>query len=426
VAEGTTESVMAGTLPRNSDKALVVPYYVRACALGISAYLIGIHLWTWVFNVRYFLAGRADFRAMYVAGYLVRTGQRDRLYDFGLQSRLQDSIVGPSNTPLPFNHLSYESLLFAPLSLFTYRTAYLIFLGLNLCLLGACFGMFRSWTQNLSEIYPWFPVALFAGYLPIAAALIQGQDSILLLTIFAGSFLLVERNQDAWAGVLLGLTIFKFQLALPIALMFLLWKNWGLLTGFVVTSTLVLCGSVWLVGPAGIRTYIHLLLTMSNTITPEYLRNVASPNQMPNLRGLMFGLANHRIPASFVQIITVSLSAAVLFWGTCRSGLRRGLVGFLAAITIATLVSYHLNIHDLSVMFLPIVCVLDRFVQSEGNGQTMDKWLARSAALAFCAPVAESFFPEHLYLASVPVFIFLAILLRHPVATGMPVPPPET
>jgi hypothetical protein len=426
MAEKTTESVIAETPRRNSGTPLAVPYYVRACALGISAYLIGIHLWTWVFNVRYFLAGRADFRAMYVAGYLVRIGQRHRLYDFGLQARLQDSIAGPSDTPLPFNHLSYESLLFAPLSLFTYRTAYLMFLILNLCLLGICFGMLRSWTRNLSEIYPWFPVALFAAYLPIAAALIQGQDSIILLTIFAGSFLLVERNQDGLAGVLLGLTIFKFQLALPIALIFLLWKNWGLLSGFIVTSTLVLFGSVWLVGPAGMRTYIHLLLTMSNTTRPEYLRNVASPNQMPNLRGLMFGLASQRIPASLVQIITVTLSAAVLFWGISRSGLRRGLVGFLAAITIATLVSYHLNIHDLSVMFVPILCVLDRFVQSEANGQVMDKWLARSAALAFCAPVAESFFPEHLYLASVPIFIFLAILLGHPVANGMPVPPSAT
>ena len=416
-----TEFEIAETLPENAGHLPAVPYYVRACALGISAYLIGIHLWTWVFNVRYFLAGRADFRAMYVAGYLVRTGQRYHLYDLGLQIQLQNSLVGPSDTPLPFNHLSYESLLFAPLSLFTYRTAYLSFLVLNLCLLGACFVMLRPWTRNLAQIYPWFPIALFAAYLPIAAALIQGQDSIILLTIFAGSLLLITRNQDALAGVLLGLSIFKFQLAIPIALMFLVWKNWRLLAGFAATSAVMLCGSIWLVGSAGAKTYFHLLLTMSSTMTPDYLRNVANPSQMPNLRGLIFGLADHHVPASLVQLITVVMSAALLFWAATRLALRRTPFGFLAAITVATLVSYHLNLHDLSVMFIPIMCMLDRFILSEGKDHKMDSWLARSAALAFCAPIAESFFPEHLYLASVPIIIFLAILLAHPAEDGMQV-----
>ena len=418
MAEKTTESEIALAEPTNIARASTAPYYVKACALGISAYLIGIHLWTWVFNVRYFLAGRADFRAMYVAGYLVRTGQRHHLYDLGLQIQLQNSLVGPSNTPLPFNHLSYESLLFAPLSLFTYRTAYLSFLVLNLCLLGACFVMLRPWTRSLAQIYPWFPIALFAAYLPIAAALIQGQDSIILLTIFAGSLILITRNQDALTGVLLGLTIFKFQLAIPIALMFLAWKNWRLLAGFAATSALMLCGSIWLVGPASIKTYFHLLLTMSSTKTPDYLRNVANPSQMPNLRGLIFGLADHHIPASFVPLITVILSAALLFWAATRLALRRTPFGFLAAITVATLVSYHLNLHDLSVMFIPIMCTLDRFILREANDHKMDRWLARSAALAFCAPIAESFFPDHLYLASVPIIIFLAILLAHPSEHG--------
>jgi hypothetical protein len=401
--------------PDYAEKEPVVPYYVKACGLGITAYLIGIHLWTWVFNVRYFLAGRADFRAMYAAGYLVRTGHRHQLYEYPIQARFQDLVVGPSNTPLPFNHLAYESLLFVPLSVFTYRTAYFIFLFANLFLLGICFVMLRSWTRNLAKVYRWLPVALFVAYLPIAATLIQGQDSILLLTIFTGAFVLMERNQSTLAGALVGLAMFKFQLAVPIALIFLFWRGWRFVAGFVATSAVVLCVSSWLVGFAQMKTYAHLLSTMSSASGSAYFPRVATPNQMPNLRGLIFGLANHNIPASLVLIAIAISSAVLLLWAATRQNIQRTLSALLVAVTVAALVSYHLNLHDLSVMFLPILSVLDHFVLSEADGSAMDKWTARSAALAFCAPVAESFFPDHLYLASLPILIFLAFLLKDPI-----------
>jgi hypothetical protein len=138
------------------------------------------------------------------------------------------------------------------------------------------------------------------------------------------------------------------------------------------------------------------------------------PNQMPNLRGLIFGLAHTRISTAAVQISTVVASAGLLLWTVTRRNGRRILSAPLAAITVAVLVSYHLLIHDLSVMFVPILCALDRFILQQEDGNTIDKWLTRSAAVAFCAPIAESFFPDHLYLVCVPLLIFLAFLLERP------------
>ena len=389
-----------------------LPYYVKACALGITAYLIGIHLWTWVFTARFFLAGRADFRAMYIAGYLVRTGQRKHLYEYALQARLQDLIVGPSDTPLPFNHLAYESLLFAPLSMFKYPTAYSIFLLTNLLFLAICFAVLRPWTRNLSKVYKWFPVALVAAFLPIAAALIQGQDSILLLLIFAGSFALLERHKDSLAGTLAGLSMFKFQLALPIALIYLLWRKWKFAAGFAAMSLFVLSVSAWLVGFAQIKTYSHLLTTMSSSTPASFLRNVFTANQMPNLRGLIFGLAYGLLPTSFVSIVTAISSATLLLWAATSQHLRTSVYAPIVAITLAVLVSYHLNFHDLSLMLVPILWALDQFIFSEAGGRRSHVWVVRSAALAFCAPVAESFFPQHLYLIAVPMLIFFVLLLR--------------
>jgi len=401
-----------------------VPYYVKASALGIPAYLIGVHLWTWVFNVRYFLAGRADFRALYTAGYLLRTGGRHQLYDYALQEHLQNAIVGLSNTPLPFNHLAYESLLFAPLSLLKYRTAYLIFLLANLLTLAACIRMLQPWTRNLARVYAGFPLALFAAYLPIAAALIQGQDSILLLAAVCGLLVLLERNEDRAAGALLGLTMFKFQFALPIVLIFLAWRRWKFVSGFVLCSLSVLLVSVWLVGIAETRQLFHLLSTISATSGPaDYLGSAVNPIHMPNLRGLVFGIGHNYFSVPLLQSITAALSAALLLWVARMRVVSQSRSGLMVAVTAAVLVSYHSNIHDLSILLGPILWTLDRHLLHEADHRT-SRWLVVSATLAFCAPVAESFFPDHLYLASIPIIMFLVVLAKYDASsahlTGVP------
>ena len=390
-----------------------VPYYVKACALGIPAYLIGIHFWTWVFNVRYFLAGWADFRSLYTAGYLIRTGHRHQLYEFGLQEHFQNAIVDPSNVTLPFNHLAYESLLFAPLSFVTYRTAYFIFLGVNLVTLALCFRLLRPWTRNLAKVYRWLPIALFAAYLPIAAALIQGQDSILLLAAFTGLFVLLEHDQHGWAGAVLGLAMFKFQFALPVALVFLFWRRWKFIAGFAVSAGALLSISVWLVGLSQMRTFVRLLSTISAISGPtDYLANAVSPNHMPNLRGLIFGLADDHFPTKALQVTIAIASAVLLLWVVKRCNIAYKSSASLVVITVTVLVSYHSNIHDLSILLVPILCTLDRYVLRQSNDAAA-RWLTISAASAFCAPVAESFFSDRLYLASLPILILLVVLIKH-------------
>jgi hypothetical protein len=52
-----------------------IPYYVRACALGLPAYLGGVHLWSWIVMGSTFAAGVGGFSTFYMAGYFVRSGQ---------------------------------------------------------------------------------------------------------------------------------------------------------------------------------------------------------------------------------------------------------------------------------------------------------------------------------------------------------------
>jgi hypothetical protein len=394
----------------SSASKIVVPYYVRGLSLGVPAYLIGVHLWTWVFMLPTFLGGRADFRQLYTAGFMVRSGYASQLYDFDSQHRFQNALVSSADIALPFNHLSYEALLFAPFSLLPFRAAYFTFLGTNLALLALCYRLLRPGMEKLADIFRWLPAAMFLGFLPVAAALMQGQDSILLLTLLVAATVALQHGRDLTAGALIGFGLFKFQIVLPIALLLLLWRRWRFSAGFAWSAAAVGLISLWLVGLTGAETYVRSLIHMSVGLTSaaEQFRYGISPAAMPNLRGLIFGLAHTRLSAFWLQALTIILSAATLL--AVAVIVRRkqwGVDAFLVAITASAIVSYHLLIHDLSVMLIPIALMLNRFIAAESTGNSAGRLIARMSALIFIAPVCISYIPGHFYLVSLPLASFL-------------------
>src|ERR1700758_3100214 len=86
-------------------------------ARSIAAILLGVQLASWIAFLPIALKGHADFRQLYTSGFMLWSGNRHNLYDFAIQKSIQDSVVSPELNALPFNHLAYEAILFAPLSL---------------------------------------------------------------------------------------------------------------------------------------------------------------------------------------------------------------------------------------------------------------------------------------------------------------------
>lgn len=386
------------------------PYYVRGLALGIPAYLIGIHLWTWVFMLSILLGGRADFRQLYTAGFMVRSGHARQLYDYDSQHRFQNEFVSPGDIALPFNHLAYEALLFAPFSLLPFRTAYFTFLGMNLGLLALSFRLLRPRMDKLAEVWRWLPAAMFLGFLPVAVALMQGQDSILLLTLLVAAMAALQQGRELTAGALVGLGLFKFQIVIPIALLFLVWRHRRFSAGFALSGAVAGAVSLCLVGFSQAVVYARSLVSMSVGLASrvDQFRYGISPAAMPNLRGLIFGLADTRLSGFWVQAVTIVLSGMVLLW-VARVVPERllGADALLLAITASAVVSYHLLIHDLSVLLIPIAVTLNRFVEAEATGDRCGRLIARASALMFVAPICMSYSAGHFYLVSLPLLAFL-------------------
>jgi hypothetical protein len=237
--------------------------------------------------------------------------------------------------------------------------------------------------------------------------LIQGQDSIVLLFLLTCGLLAIEWNMEFWAGVLVAVGLFKFTVVLPIALLFLIWRRWKFTAGFAITAALVAGISMWMVGWAQTEKYLQLLRAMSVRLSSSadqafYTIQITA---MPNLRGLVYGLANWYVSNHAIQFITVVFSIFVLIWAAIAGAKLAGPDRFLFAITTSAVVSYHFLLHDMSILFLPIIAALDRYLRSGSPA-------GRSAALLFIAPLCWSFAPSHFYLVCLPLCVFLAFASR--------------
>jgi hypothetical protein len=291
---------------------------------------------------------RSDFRAFYSAGHIVRSGEA--LYDYDSEKRVQDKFVAPLWGLMPFFCPAYAALPFVPLSELSYRVAYFVFLAINLALACLAAVVLRPFLPSMADIWKPLPILLFLCSFPVGLAFRQGQVTIILLLLYCGCFAAIQRGQDFCAGILLALALVKFQIALPVALLFLVWRRWRFMAGFASAAAVVAVVSVFLAG--GLESYWRALTRASYTAATTQVRYAVNPTEMPNLYGFFYSLSSH-----WGLVLTVAFSLVLMIWAASR---RPSLP---LALTVGVLVSYHLFTYDLGLLLLPVILVLDEMIR---------------------------------------------------------------
>jgi hypothetical protein len=379
-------------------------YYLKPLSLGIIAYLAGGILTTWATGTASFSHGRSDFRAYYTAGYMVRKGMVRDLYNYDLVLRFQNELASREELAMPFIHPAFESLLFVPFSFLSFHTAYFVYLALNVCVLAAVFLLLRRRFTHIQAVYRWLPAAMFLTFFPVTACLIQGQDSIILLFLLTVAFLALEERKEWRAGLCLGLGVFRFQIMLPVALLFLLWRRWRVIGGFLLSGAAAAMASIEMIG--GVAPYAKALARLNIALnSPEALwERGAWIFRMPNLEGLAFGLWGGS-PWNLALTAVASLALVLIASRSTRYHL-------LIAIVAGELVSYYSYVYDMSILLLPIVLLMDMSIPYESlPGWRTEKLLFRTSVLAFVTPVLLQFAPEHFYFAAVGILVFFAAIV---------------
>jgi glycosyl transferase family 87 len=394
------------------------PHYVRSLSMAIPAVFLGFQISGWVFAVRALREGRVDFRAQYTAGYMLRSGNAHRLYDYATQFLVQNRLISPRTATMPFDHMAYEALLFAPFSFLRFKAAYLAFLVLNLASLFMSIVMIRRWTPTLNQLYPWLAPVMILAYLPTAVALMQGQESALLLLDLVVCYAALTNGDEVIAGIVLSLGMFKFQIILPIALLFVLWRRWRFVWGFSVSTIGLLLISFALVGMDAARSYLCLLMSMSVGLrsAADQVRLGVPPAAMPNLRGLVIGFLGHRVPVPGEQV-TIGVLSAIIIAAAYVRGRRWPSTGRLLIATVAAaLVSYHSLIHDMTILLLPLLVVLNGSITSIPAGPAALRNVAILATLLFVAPVLFCFVPASFFIVGLATCAFFYAVIQWTVA----------
>lgn len=318
--------------------------------------------------------GLTDFSVLYTAGTILREGHGHQLYDRDLQYRVQEAFtghVGFRRGPLPFIHPPFEGLIFWPLSLFKYNSAFLVWDAISvLALLGVGI-ILRSCIDWFHEVALWKFMLCALAFFPVVMCLLQGQDSILLLLFCALALRAMRRNSDVAAGCWLALGSFKFQFTVPIVALFFLWKRRRVVLGFLPIAAILVLASI---GISGLRSLIDYPQFALRVVETQKLGGVPLA-LLPNLHGLIVGWNGMR-PMWATIAMAVAASILLLGFAVVR-GRKVGFVSsqndfdlqFSLASVIAVLLAWQTNIHDLSLLILPLILLIGCGLRSRDSGQ---------------------------------------------------------
>jgi len=327
----------------------------------LKLYLIGLlvlQVCTLIAGIWPVRGGYIDFRSFYTAGYMLRTGHASQLYDYSAEQIFQSALASADPRALPLMSPPFTALPFVALSVLSFWHAYIVFAVINLLLLVACIPLLKPFLTALSAPWNSAPALLILSFLPAGIALLMGQLSILLLLIYCACFVALRRDRNFLAGLILSLGLMKFQIVLPIAALFLLWRQWRFFAGFLTGGTLLTAISLRMLGVSAFTSYLHSLFAMTRAVHADrylQLHFAILPNQMPNLYGLLFILARG---AAWSHILILAVSLVLFIW-TARQ--RPSLP--LALLT-GMLVSYHLFFYDLTLLLLPLSLLADHLLRT--------------------------------------------------------------
>lgn len=302
-----------------------------------------------------------DFRTFYAAGVLVRTDPA-HLYDLAAQQQVQNARVSVKGAALPFLHPSYEALVDAAFAWMPYRAAYLSFMGFNLLLVLAAFFVGRG--SGAMALWPERAGPMMFLFIPLLVTVWQGQDSILFLLVCCLAWRELEEGHDARAGVALALGLFKFQLAIPMAVVLVARRGWRFAAGFAAAGAGVAAACFAMVGRAGSAVVMRLLVAGSlahDQGAAAQQAMVIKPTAMPNLVGLLYSCGTRMLPAGVAFVVVAAVSAGVLCG--CMIAARKARteqVAFALAVLAGVLVSYHMYIYDATLLLVPMALLWAR------------------------------------------------------------------
>jgi hypothetical protein len=370
-------------------------------------------------------AGNNDFPVFYSNAQMVREGDAAHLYDFAAENNFVHRVSDLARAPN--NHLPYELLAFIPFTYLSFSAAHVLWTLVSVAMLvGVALLMRSAPPAGLS-----FRVTLLAtlAFFPVWYCLLQGQDSILQVFLFALSYWLWKRGREDAAGFTLAMGLFRPQIVLPFALVAVLAGKWKFIRGFVPGAVTVLLVSASVVGVHGMADYAHILISQGTQGSASALAQQWQVHLglMPTLRGLLWIVLPGWIPGIVRNFLLVFGALSGLLWvATGLRGTKDGAafdMAFAKAVAAVALVSFHSLPHDFSLMILPLLLAGGAIASADDRAKGGNPRTALTVGfLLFFTPLYfVLIFGEKVGLLVLPSVVFLWMIGKRE-RSGLPAP----
>lgn len=345
-----------------------------------------------------------DFLHLYTLGSLANAHRGADLYSMDAQSALAAERVSEANgiRYLPL-YPPQVSILFAPLARLSYGWALAWWWIVNATVYAfCCYFLWRA-CPNLHN--KGGTVAVLALGFPAFFNLIAwGQTSALALACFTLMFFLLRDRREFLAGVTLGCLIFKPQLGLAAAVVFVGIGAWKIVAGAVISAVVQLCAGVIYYGINPLWQWIGALSNVANVMSLLEPK----PYQTHCLRTFWTML----VPWTSVSIVLYTVSAiatlalTIVVWRKPAAfGLR-----YSALLLATVLVAPHLTVYDL-VILAPMLLLITNWLQHQSPQAV--RWTGSLLYLVYALPLIGPLARwTHVQLSVIAMAVLLFLISR--------------
>src|SRR5262249_14342068 len=156
----------------------------------------------------------------------------------------QERTFGHQKTDHVFITPPFAALPFIPLTFLKYSHAYLVFGLMNI----AIWVYLAVRTLPFSGLPAFRHFALCFAALPLWRVLHLGQPTLLVLALVTLCYVSLREGRDFRAGICAGLALLRFQLVLPLLLVWLVHRRWRSLAGTLLPAVGYIAISLLMVG----------------------------------------------------------------------------------------------------------------------------------------------------------------------------------